>query len=68
LACEHFERYVVRNMIERCNGNQSEAARRLGISRSTLKAKLDGRSASEDSDSHSVAVVNSSIATSFDDG
>ncbi len=44
LACEHFERYVVRNMIERCNGNQSEAARRLGISRSTLKAKLDGRS------------------------
>ncbi len=27
---------IVRNVVERCGGNQSEAARKLGISRTTL--------------------------------
>ena len=40
LATAHFERYLVRHMIERCHGNKTEAARSLGISYSTLKTKL----------------------------
>ena len=42
LAREHFERYLVRHMIERCGGNKAEAARRLGVSYSTIKNKTDG--------------------------
>ncbi|HKA87217.1 MAG TPA: sigma-54 dependent transcriptional regulator [Haliangiales bacterium] len=41
LACDHFERFFVRHMIERCGGNKAEAARRLGVSYSTIKNKLD---------------------------
>jgi DNA-binding NtrC family response regulator len=40
LAREHFERYLAQHMVDRCGGNKAEAARRLGISYSTLKAKL----------------------------
>ena len=41
LATDHFERFFVRHMIERCGGNKAEAARRLGVSYSTIKNKLD---------------------------
>jgi DNA-binding NtrC family response regulator len=40
LAMGHFERYLVRHVVDRCGGNKSEAARVLGISYSTLKAKF----------------------------
>ncbi len=43
LACDHFERFFVRHMIERCGGNKAEAARRLGVSYSTIKNKLDSQ-------------------------
>jgi DNA-binding NtrC family response regulator len=39
LAMGHFERYLVRHVVERCKGNKSEAARMLGIAYSTLKNK-----------------------------
>jgi DNA-binding NtrC family response regulator len=39
LAVGHFERYLVRHMVERCHGNKAEAARALGVSYSTLKTK-----------------------------
>ena len=35
-----FERGVIREALERCGGNQSETARRLGIGRVTLLEKL----------------------------
>ena len=37
---EHFEKALARTALERCEGNQSEAARRLGISRNTLARML----------------------------
>ncbi len=43
LACDHFERYFVRHMVERSGGNKAEAARRLGVSYATVKNKMDSR-------------------------
>jgi len=40
LATEHFERYFVRYMVDRCEGNMAEAARRLGVSYATVKNKM----------------------------
>ncbi|HLU67329.1 MAG TPA: sigma-54 dependent transcriptional regulator [Kofleriaceae bacterium] len=40
LAVQQFERYFIRLMIQRCNGNRRLAARALGISYTTLKQKL----------------------------
>lgn len=37
---EHFERSVLSKALADCSGNQSEAARRLGITRTTLLDKL----------------------------
>ena len=37
-------------MLERCGGNKSEAARRLGISRARLMRLLDAASTSDDDD------------------
>ncbi len=37
---EEIERIVVREAVEQCGGNKSEAARRLGITRKTLLSKL----------------------------
>jgi two-component system response regulator AtoC len=37
---EALERQRILDMLERCAGNQSEAARRLGVSRGTLSARL----------------------------
>ncbi len=39
-AMHHFERYLVRQAVDRCNGNKAEAARILGISYSSLKVKF----------------------------
>ena len=37
---DHFERWFVTSVLDVCNGNQSEAARRLGVSRAGLFKKL----------------------------
>lgn len=37
---EEVERAHIRAVLARCDGNQSEAARRLGIARNTLRARL----------------------------
>jgi DNA-binding NtrC family response regulator len=42
LATEHFERYLVTHMVEKCKGNMAEAARRLGVSYNTVKNKIYG--------------------------
>jgi len=34
------ERQAIREMLEECSGNKAEAARRLGIQRSTLYEKM----------------------------
>ncbi len=39
-ASDQFERQIVLRMLERVHGNQSEAARLLGLHRNSLKAKL----------------------------
>jgi DNA-binding NtrC family response regulator len=39
-AMSHFERYLVRQTVDRCHGNKAEAARILGISYSSLKVKF----------------------------
>ena len=39
-AVAHFEREYIENVIDRCNGNMAEAARRLGLERSHLYKKL----------------------------
>ncbi len=39
-ACEQFERQIVFRVLERVRWNRSEAARRLGLHRNTLKVKL----------------------------
>ena len=40
-SLEDIERNHIRLVLEHCNGNKSEVARRLGISRNTLKGKLN---------------------------
>jgi len=40
IACAHFERYLVRHIVERCSGNKAEAARQLGVSYATVKNKM----------------------------
>ncbi|WP_428266906.1 sigma-54-dependent transcriptional regulator [Haliangium sp.] len=42
LAREQFERYLVRLMVSRCQGDKRAAARALGVSYSTIKAKTSG--------------------------
>ena len=37
---DHFERWFVSSVLDACGGNQSEAARRLGVSRAGLFKKL----------------------------
>ena len=39
-SLEAVEQRHILAMLERCGGNQSEAARRLGISRKTIERKL----------------------------
>ena len=39
-ATDRFERQMVLRMLDRVDGNVSEAARALGIHRNSLKAKL----------------------------
>ncbi|NNJ15603.1 sigma-54-dependent Fis family transcriptional regulator [Pseudomonas putida CSV86] len=39
-ACEAFERQLLRDALQRCAGNVPEAARQLGLGRSTLYKKL----------------------------
>ncbi len=41
LARAQFERYLVRLMINRCNGDREAAARALGISNSNMTSKVD---------------------------
>jgi DNA-binding NtrC family response regulator len=40
-AITDFERKFIKRALERANGNQSRAARELGIHRNTLSRKLD---------------------------
>ncbi len=42
LAVSQFERYLVRQMVDRCHGNKAVAARKLGVSYSTVKNKVSG--------------------------
>ncbi len=39
-ACQEFERQFLRQVLERNHGNQSHAARELGMHRNTLRRKL----------------------------
>ncbi len=39
-ACQEFERQFLRKVLERNRGNQSHAARELGMHRNTLRRKL----------------------------
>ena len=48
MACDHFEHFFVRHMVERCGGNKAEAARRLGVSYATVKNKMDIRDIAAD--------------------
>jgi two-component system, NtrC family, response regulator HydG len=48
MARDHFERYFVRHMVERCGGNKAEAARRLGVAYATVKNKMDRAGSSGD--------------------
>ncbi|MEM9703174.1 MAG: helix-turn-helix domain-containing protein [Planctomycetota bacterium] len=41
-SLELMERYVVTRILERTGGNQSQAARRLGITRGSLRNKIRG--------------------------
>lgn len=40
ITLEECERQHIMNVLEQCGGNISEAARRLGLYRSTLQRKL----------------------------
>jgi DNA-binding NtrC family response regulator len=50
LAVQQFERYFIRLMIQRCNGNRRLASRALGISYTTLKQKLREERATSESE------------------
>jgi len=41
LSLEEMEKQRILEVLETCEGNKSEAARRLGITRKTLRLKLD---------------------------
>jgi two-component system response regulator HydG len=41
LSLEEVEKRRILEALETCNGNKSEAARRLGITRKTLRKKLE---------------------------
>ena len=41
-AVGEFERKFIKKVLERNNGNQSKAAKALGIHRNTLSRKIDG--------------------------
>lgn len=41
LSLEDIERKSILDTLDACSGNKSETARRLGITRKTLRAKLD---------------------------
>ena len=41
-AVNEFERRFIRKILEKFNGNQSKAAKTLGIHRNTLSRKIDG--------------------------
>ena len=41
-AVGEFERRFIRKILEKFNGNQSKAAKTLGIHRNTLSRKIDG--------------------------
>ncbi len=43
MTLDEIERLAVREALDNCGGNKSEAARRLGITRKTLLAKLQDR-------------------------
>ncbi len=40
-AVEEFEKKFIKRVLERTNGNQSRAARELGIHRNTLSRKIE---------------------------
>jgi DNA-binding protein Fis len=40
LIIEEVEKEIINTALIHCHGNQSEVARRLGINRTTLKAKM----------------------------
>ena len=40
MVIAHVERAMLASMLERSNGNQTEAAEMLGLNRNTLRAKL----------------------------
>ena len=40
MVIAHVERALLSSMLERSNGNQSQAAEMLGLNRNTLRAKL----------------------------
>ena len=39
-ARSHFERWMLRRVLDRCGGNQTKAARHLGLSRAGLFKKM----------------------------
>lgn len=45
MTLEEIERVIVAEVVENVGGNKSEAARRLGITRKTLVAKMQGADA-----------------------
>lgn len=51
ISLAELEQQHIRLVLEACGGNQSEAARRLGIGRNTLARKLAGQPASGDDES-----------------
>jgi len=40
MVIAHFERALLASILERSNGNQTQAAEMLGLNRNTLRAKL----------------------------
>ncbi|MGH9395563.1 MAG: helix-turn-helix domain-containing protein [Terriglobia bacterium] len=40
-AMSEFEKRFIRKVLDKCNGNRSKAAERLGIHRNTLSRKME---------------------------